>query len=305
MNEKYGVGTLHKTNNGTFCEVIEKINSEARKVKFLEDDNIIICNRNSLRLECLENPNTSNKKYGVGTIHRTNEGYDIQIVKIINREYRLIKFIDDYKFELKVAHSNIRNGEIRNPFHKSICGVGYLGENFRVANEKAYISWQHMVRRCYDKKNICKHPTYNGIKVCDEWHNYSNFEKWYLENYPNDIKDIKFQIDKDLLQENVENKIYSPNTCVFLPHSVNSFISNKRLNNTSGFTGVYYCNKTKKWKAQINIFRESGIKSLGYFLSPEEASQSYKKARSIESEKVKKYLKTLNYLSEDVIQLVK
>ena len=142
--------------------------------------------------------------------------------------------------------------------------------------------------------------------MCNEWLNFQNFAKWYKDNLLK-ISKVNFQLDKDLLQENIENKIYSPETCIFLPHNVNSFLTNKQSSNTSGFIGVCWDNQVKKWKAKIKVFCEDKGKQgyLGLFSTPEQASLVYQQARAEQAEKVKDYIRSLNYLSEDIIQLIK
>lgn len=46
-----------------------------------------------------------------------------------------------------------------------------------------YGSYRSMMNRCYREKN-CNYNRYGarGIKVCEEWHNIENFEKWVEEN---------------------------------------------------------------------------------------------------------------------------
>ena len=46
-------------------------------------------------------------------------------------------------------------------------------------------------------------------------------------------------------------------------------------------------------------------KNLGYFTNPEQASIVYQQARTEQADKVKSYLRSLNYLPEEVIQLIK
>ena len=41
-----------------------------------------------------------------------------------------------------------------------------------------YITWTHMLQRCYSEKSQLKHPTYKGCTVCDEWLIFSNFKTW-------------------------------------------------------------------------------------------------------------------------------
>ena len=247
------------------------------------------------------------EKFGVGTKHTTSEGCEIEIVGKINVLRRRVRFENGY--EIVGDMSAIKKGNIKNPYHTSVCSVGFYGVGDYKAqinrkNTSEYEIWRSMLKRCYDEKCQQKFPTYKDTTVCEEWKNFQNFAKWYNENYPK-IEGINFQLDKDLLQSDVENKIYSPETCVFIPNNVNIFLANKCTKNTSGYTGVSWYKTNKKWAAHINLFGEGKLKHLGYFFTPEEASQSYQQARAIEAEKVKYYLRGLNYLPEEIIQLVK
>ena len=85
-----------------------------------------------------------------------------------------------------------------------------------------------MIHRCYDEKSLISTPCYRETSVCTEWHNLQNFGEWYEENYnPKTMQG--WQLDKDILQNG--NKIYSPETCCFIPQDVNKFLvrpSNRR-----------------------------------------------------------------------------
>lgn len=56
----------------------------------------------------------------------TNEGYKIIIVEKIGKKY-LIEFQDEHKHRTLVTMDTIRKGSIKNPYHKSICGIAYWG----------------------------------------------------------------------------------------------------------------------------------------------------------------------------------
>ena len=60
-----------------------------------------------------------------------------------------------------------------------------------------------------------------------------------------------------------------------------------------------------KYKAQINSWENSKKLSLGTFNSVNEAKSEYDKYKIIQIEKVKGYLRNLNYLSEDIIQMIR
>ena len=50
-------------------------------------------------------------------------------------------------------------------------------------NKRLYGIWKTMIHRCEDKKRE-KYPAYGGrgIKVCDEWHDVTNFVFWAMFN---------------------------------------------------------------------------------------------------------------------------
>lgn len=210
---------------------------------------------------------------------------------ISNTEF-IIRAVCEYSgIEYKpITSSKIKSKNGLKPINRNMAGDGY------------YV-WADIVKRCYSKKKQIKNPSYVGTSMCDEWMDFKVFSDFYKNNLPN-INNIDFNLDKDLLQQNIKNKIYSPETCVFLPKSVNTFLANKYSNNTSGYTGVRWRKDKNKWQASIGT-KEIKTKHLGYFKNIEEASMAYQSARAIEAEKVKSYLRSLNYLPEHIIQLVK
>lgn len=79
--------------------------------------------------------------------------------------------------------------------------------------------WKSMMNRCYDPKGKA-YSRYggSGVVVCKEWKEYDNFLVWFKDNYIEG-----FALDKDLLVNG--NKIYSPDTCVFIPPTLNSLLA--------------------------------------------------------------------------------
>jgi len=85
-----------------------------------------------------------------------------------------------------------------------------------------YKTWHHMLERCYSEKWLTKYPTYVGCSVCPEWLKFSAFEKWMLAQECTDK-----QLDKDFLA--AENKVYSPDTCIFIDQGLNKFLTDRAL----------------------------------------------------------------------------
>ena len=55
----------------------------------------------------------------------------------------------------------------------------------------AYQVWQDMLRRCFNSKIKQRHLSYMGSTCCMEWQYFTNFAKWFKDNY---IKG--YQLDK-------------------------------------------------------------------------------------------------------------
>jgi len=102
---------------------------------------------------------------------------------------------------------------------KIVCGVGINDSASPVCHKgfanREYTTWCGMLMRCYSTPYQRKYPTYVGCAVCEEWLIFSNFQAWHRTNYKDG-----FELDKDLLVQG--NKIYSPQTCRFVPHYINS-----------------------------------------------------------------------------------
>lgn len=178
----------------------------------------------------------------------------------------------------------VKQGKIKNPYHPNIHGTGFVGSGkYLVAVNrvavKAYTVWHSMLTRCYDPKSLIKTPTYKDVTVHTDWHNYQNFAEWFEQsNYQEG-----WDLDKDILSS-TGNKVYSEKTCLFVPHAMNSFITCRQSNNTSGFAGVHFAKHTSKYEAYISIGSPSKRKHLGVFPNLKEASEAYRVARAVEAQ---------------------
>ena len=163
-------------------------------------------------------------------IDRTGEiNYNKFGSKMIIIEYRKALDIDvyfpEYDWIFKHAeYKNFKKGNIKCPYEPSVYGVGYLGEGKYKAKENGkfkeeYNIWHNMLRRCYDPKSHKEHPTYKGCAVEEFLLNFQHMGEWINENYYK-IPGEKMCLDKDILYKG--NKIYSRETCIFVPSRINT-----------------------------------------------------------------------------------
>ena len=174
-------------------------------------------------------------------------------------------------------YRNFKNGNVKCPYEPRFFSKGYLGEGKYKIKEngkftKCYLKWSSMLKRCYDKKYHIRRPTYKDCTVCDEWLCFQNFAEWFYDNYYECDNEIMC-LDKDILVKG--NKIYSPNTCIFVPQRINIlFVKSDKVRGDYPI-GVYYYKPTNKFKSQCNNGYKNRI-NLGYYDTPEEAFQIYK-----------------------------
>ena len=200
------------------------------------------------------------------------------IVEYVNARDITIQFKKTGEL-IKTDYKHFVRGNVKSHFAATVFGVGITGlEPTRDENGDqldSYRCWQEMLRRCYSAKHQAKYPTYIDCSVCDDWLYYSNFKNWYDKSYY-EVENKTSQLDKDILIKG--NKVYSPETCVFVPQFINKlFIKRQKLRGAFPI-GVYYKKANKKYVAQLSIFKdgEKTMKTLGYFDTPEEAFYVYK-----------------------------
>ena len=156
-----------------------------------------------------------------------------------------------------------------------VCGVGVYEKGKHLASvngkhTKVYTAWHSMLKRCYSEKALKRHPTYTGCSVCDDWIYFQRFAEWYKNNYYG-IEGSKLQLDKDLLFK--DNKVYSPETCMYVPHWLNMFTVACNVARGKYPLGVNYKKQNKKYQA--NCKANGKKKYIEYFSTPEEAHQAY------------------------------
>jgi len=131
-----------------------------------------------------------------------------------------------------------------------------------------YTIWVSMLSRCYNPKLHKEEITYSDCEVCEDWKLFSNFRTWVVN------QDWEGKcLDKDILVRN--NKIYSPDTCVFITHQVNNFVIERANDRGEWPIGVYFDSKNKNFKAQCSY--EGKIYYLGRFQNPEDAHNAWLK----------------------------
>ena len=215
----------------------------------------------------------------VGEIGYNHYGTKLQIVEYNNNKDIKVKICDKDEIIINTDYKCFKQGNIKSAYDKTVCNIGYIGEikytDISIKDLKSYKYWSEMIKRCYSDKSLLKRPRYKEVTVCEEWHNFTNFKKWFDNNYY-EVFGENMDLDKDLIEKN--NKVYCPKKCIFVPHRINSLIISCNSRRGEYPIGVT-TNTNGSIVAKCSILQPNGkskSKSLGTFNTPEEAFNAYK-----------------------------
>lgn len=211
----------------------------------------------------------------LGEINYNRYGTPMKIIRYGSSNDIDVMFMDEHNYIVKHAvYQNFKKGNMKNPYDKSVYGIGYLGvgeHQTKINNKRvrAYNIWHSMIGRCYEESRSHIYEAYYDIcTVSSKWLCYQNFADWFESNKYE--CEGRLHLDKDILYPG--NKIYSPDTCLLVPQRINMLFTNKE--NSRGLpNGIMQVND--KYSAKYNNIE------LGIYDSLEEAYAVY----AIEKEK--------------------
>ena len=221
--------------------------------------------------------NDVNYKDCVGKVCKSKSSGDFKIVKYNDKKNVEIQFLKT-GFETTVELGSIRNGGVKDRYLPSVYGVGVIGDKYpskvNGVLTKEYKLWTSMLVRCYSDNSKKKNPTYEGCEVSNNFKSYEYFYEWCNKQVGFGVEG--FELDKDLLIKG--NKVYSEDSCVFIPTEINSLLVKRENMRGKYLIGVHWCNTKKAFVAQVS--RNKGMQEhLGLFKTEIEAFNTYKTAK--------------------------
>ena len=213
----------------------------------------------------------------VGKICKSKSSGDFKILKYNNNRNVEVQFLKT-GYEATIELVQVKRGNVKDPYSPSVYGVGILGTKYQSTingiHTKEYKLWHNMLVRCYSDSSKKRRPTYEGCEVSDNFKSYKYFYEWCHKQVGFSNQD--WHLDKDLLVKG--NKVYSENTCVFLPKEINSLLTKREALRGEYLIGVSW---DKRDMAFISRVRKNKGKSeyLGSFNTELEAFNAYKQAK--------------------------
>ena len=213
----------------------------------------------------------------VGKVCKSLNSGDFKIVKYSDKTNVEIRFLKT-GFETTVELGSIRNGKVKDRYLPSVYGVGVIGDKYpskvNGVLTKEYKLWTSMLVRCYSDNSKKRRPTYEGCEVSNNFKSYEYFYEWCNKQVGFGVEG--FELDKDLLIKG--NKVYSEDSCVFIPTEINSLLVKRENMRGKYLIGVHWCNTKKAFIARVS--KNKGKREhLGYFNTELEAFNAYKQAK--------------------------
>ena len=164
-----------------------------------------------------------------------------------------------------------------------VCGVGINDADYAVTKSEIfevdgvrkykmvwicpyYKTWTGMLERCYSEAYQKRRTTYKGCSVCEEWLTFSNFRAWMED------------LDKDFIVEG--NKVYSPETCVFISGMLNLFFTSCGASRGEYMIGVSWNKGAGKFRSMCSNPFLNKNEHLGYFDTELEAHLAWKEKKN-------------------------
>ena len=165
--------------------------------------------------------------------------------------------------------------------------------------DPAYSAWTDMLERAYSERFHEKQPTYTDVTVCKEWHSFSAFRVWWLNNYREG-----FSLDKDLLV--VGNREYAPDACIYVPQWLNTFTVDCGASRGELPIGVCLHKQTGLYNSACRN-QITGKRSYpGCFTTPEEAHEAWLKCKLSLAEQLKSDMDAIDTrIYNNVVTIIK
>jgi len=165
-----------------------------------------------------------------------------------------------------------QKGKARNGIRKKFYGKATFDMDCTCNGDAKliYRAWKSMLTRCFGGR-----ADYSDCDICTDWLTFSNFYNWAVKR-ENGFKE-SYQLDKDILVKG--NKVYSPDTCCFVPREINDMLVKGNSQKRKHLIGVTKRGNMFYASHGISLLPNFDVSRFGYYKSEIEAYNAYKESK--------------------------
>jgi len=240
-----------------------------------------------------------------GTWFRMKNGYTVRILNFIDKDNVEIEFLNvEFPYKTTVSLNHIKNSGVRYPFERNRYG-GYCGIGPYSSNTSYRWVWENMLARVYTShhdgengiKASRKNLSYYDTAIDESWYCFQTFADWYCKYLAQLNPNFQYELDKDILQWNFEQKIYGPSTCCLIPHEINVVLIDSSNSQKDLPIGVELVDE--------KYFKSTGTTNgkhvyLGLFDSAEKAFETYRNWRISKIRELADYYFSMNAITSEI-----
>lgn len=141
------------------------------------------------------------------------------------------------------------------------------------------------------EKLLCR--SYADVGFYEPWLLFSNFKMWFDENYVEG-----YVLDKDLLSSGKSKRMYSPDTCCFIPKALNNILQTEKKSRQIEGMKRFYNKSHGRFEPKMCI--NGKTVGLGWCDTEEEAIEVYKNEKKKLIDKVAKEYFNKGLISERI-----
>ena len=225
MKHEFKIGNVFETNCYGQVVITELLGTKVR-IKFVTTGTELVVYKANLAAGKVRDKAQQNPlKHGwedCNIAMVNNAGESFRVVRRASK--KCVVVFDATGYSAECEYHNVAAGKVRDPYAKTVYGIGYIGEPANVPYKKqAKQLWANMMKRCYSTAD--QRGYYGKATVAVNWHCFANFLS-DLSELPGfqgwlsaEKTGQKYNLDKDLTIEG--NTVYSKYACAFIPEAEN------------------------------------------------------------------------------------
>lgn len=239
--------TIYTSKDGKQFKVVEYRGCHDCTIEFIDsgfrkDTSMYYINNSKVNSPFLNNKIVAfedpEKEY-LGCKYNIN-GDIFEVIEYVNAHTVKFKVLDEFGYEGWTTIHALKDGGIRNPYHRGRSGC-YFGEPIDYDkydpsyNKWVLQKWHGLTDRATGQANLYNMQENSRVnknsRMCIQWQNFANFYQWFNFVYAqlDHNSSIQYDVDKDLMfafygHYIIPYRLYCPITCELLPHDLNVLI---------------------------------------------------------------------------------